>query len=521
MSQDNYRHILDDLLYTHVNNSRGFHPQHDLARNNIVAEMESYGLTVTLEPFLCAADVCGDQPYYNVVGTLRGVLRPDLEYIIGAHYDSVDNPGADDNASGVALVLEAARVLVDYDSDYTIRFVAFDREEQGLHGSKGYVAAHSNDNILGMISADMVAYNKGTNRVEIHASALFGAMRADVAEAVTTYGEGLTYELHEQSNASDQAPFQWAGIPSCLLIEDWGNPNYHQYTDSVDTPDYIDYGFATRVTRSVVGFLVDHAGTHVPLDCNSNGQDDLIDIADGVSRDCDLNSIPDECDPDCDASGFPDTCELAGQFVARSQELAPLYFGSWQSYTISAPPPAASDVVLSFAASADLGAQDEYVSITLNNNLLPEGDIFVDGASDCSDPADSAVLVVPAGEFKRIVGDGAAVIRMIPSPAVDRPTCGLSAYISVNVTYQTVGSPDCNGNLIPDYCEEPGDIDGDGRRTLMDYSSGTPCITGPCTQPPCKPLLYADACCAILDGDSDGDVDLADLGTFMLGAAPP
>ncbi|UCC30414.1 MAG: M28 family peptidase [Phycisphaerales bacterium] len=136
VSEQNYRHYLDDMLYTHDGDDRGFGPEHDLAQANIVSVLTSFGVTVELEPFLFDADYDGtDETYYNVVGTMTGTTYPGQGYVIGAHYDSVDNPGADDNASGVALVLEAARVLSAYESDYTIRFVAFDREEDGLIGS--------------------------------------------------------------------------------------------------------------------------------------------------------------------------------------------------------------------------------------------------------------------------------------------------------------------------------------------------------------------------------------------------
>ena len=97
VSEASYRHYLDDMLYTHAGDNRGFGPEHDLAQANIAALFASFGLTVTLEPVNYGGDV-----YYNVVGTKLGATLPDQEYIIGAHYDSVSNPGADDNASGVA-----------------------------------------------------------------------------------------------------------------------------------------------------------------------------------------------------------------------------------------------------------------------------------------------------------------------------------------------------------------------------------------------------------------------------------
>ena len=70
-------------------------------------------------------------------------------YIVGAHYDTaVGTPGADDNASGVAAVMEIARVLSAHKSDSTLVFVAFDGEEQGLFGSWHYVEFHTSDQTI-------------------------------------------------------------------------------------------------------------------------------------------------------------------------------------------------------------------------------------------------------------------------------------------------------------------------------------------------------------------------------------
>ncbi len=277
VSQQSYREILDDRLYTHLGDNRGYGPEHDLAQANIVAMFEQYGLTVTLEPVWFQGDT-----YFNVVGTKLGTVYPQSEYIIGAHYDSVGNPGADDNASGTALVLEVARVLSTYESEYTIRFVAFDREEQGLYGSAAYVSAHLGDDILGMVSTDMVAYNTGVNEADIYSQAASDPIKYALAAAVDTYGDGLNYDLHGPSYGSDHAPFEGAGFQACLLIEDWGNPYYHSPLDSVDTPNYIDYAFATRMARSVAGWLVDQAGVRVLVadgDENDDGDVDMPDFA--------------------------------------------------------------------------------------------------------------------------------------------------------------------------------------------------------------------------------------------------
>ncbi|UCC28762.1 MAG: Zn-dependent exopeptidase M28 [Phycisphaerales bacterium] len=283
VSEENYRHILDDMLYTHAGDDRMvFGADHDPARTNIYNLFDSYGLPVALEPF----DFLEEFTLYNVVATKVGVTDPTVEYVIGAHYDSdswAEAPGADDNASGVALVLEAARVLSAYPSDYTIRFVAFDGEEWGLWGAYAYVDTHSTDDIHGMISADMVSYNTGENSVDIDGWSVSGPwdIKDAIAEAVAAYGNGLGSIIYTSTCCSDHMPFLEAGLQAALVIEDWGNPNYHTPFDNVDVPNYIDYAYATRVTRSLVGFLVDNAGVNVDVpdaDYDGDGDVDLDDF---------------------------------------------------------------------------------------------------------------------------------------------------------------------------------------------------------------------------------------------------
>jgi hypothetical protein len=260
VSLANYIDLMDNWLYTHDGDDRGYGPEHDLAMDNIAALMASYGLTVTLEPFTYSSST-----YYNVVGTKLGTLYPDQQYVIGAHYDSVSNPGADDNASGVALVLETARVLSQYPSDYTIVYIAFDREEQGLVGSTAYVADHAFDDIQAMISADMVAYDTDTDQARIYSHDTSSALMVALGAAIDEYGDGLTWFDAGWISASNHAPFDSAGFQACLLIEGevWDNPYYHTQQDSFDTLGYLDFDYAITMTRSVVGYLVDHAGVQV------------------------------------------------------------------------------------------------------------------------------------------------------------------------------------------------------------------------------------------------------------------
>ncbi|MHC4947074.1 MAG: M28 family metallopeptidase [Planctomycetota bacterium] len=299
-----YRHYLDNLLYTHPGDDRGFGPEHDLAMLNIHDTFESFGLTVTYHPFLYASTT-----YYNVVAVKQGTTYPDDIYIVGAHYDSVNNPGADDNGSGTAGVMELARVLSQYDFESTIIFIAFDREEQGLVGSDAYATEHSGDNILGMISMDMIAYDAGAESVDIYGRTASNGVKNTLAQAVLDWGQGLDVVTHGSLDASDHAPFEWQGFQACIIIEDWGNPYYHTQNDYVGQFGYIDYGFATRITRSVCGWLVDEAGVidTCPADVDGSTSVDVTDLLNvlgawgfcGVScgpEDIDGNSVVDVSD---------------------------------------------------------------------------------------------------------------------------------------------------------------------------------------------------------------------------------
>ena len=102
----------------------------------------------------------------NVVATIPGTTKPEEIYIICGHYDCISQipysyaPGADDNGTGTVAVIEAARVLKDYDFEATLRFVCFSREEQGLIGSGEYVeeAHYRGDSIMAAMNFDMIGY---------------------------------------------------------------------------------------------------------------------------------------------------------------------------------------------------------------------------------------------------------------------------------------------------------------------------------------------------------------------------
>lgn len=130
------------------------------AQNWIYDKFASYGLSVETQ----AIPSGGPNSSQNVIATKVGTLYPDEYVVLGCHYDSYsfsgNAPGADDNATGVAGILEIARLLSSHDFKRTIVFCAFSGEEYGLHGSEEYATmADNNDmNILGYFNIDMSGY---------------------------------------------------------------------------------------------------------------------------------------------------------------------------------------------------------------------------------------------------------------------------------------------------------------------------------------------------------------------------
>jgi uncharacterized protein (TIGR03437 family) len=261
VSQSRCTHYLRNVLHTRAGDNRGTgSPQHDDARDRIAAALAGYGLTVTLHAFEWRGGT-----YHNVVGILTGKTRPDEYYVVGAHYDSMSTPGADDDASGVAALLEAARVVSLHDFESSLMFIAFDLEEVGLIGSKAWVADHPAARIAGMIALDQVSFNSSGSTHNLIATCQPNAQsnptRTAFENAVRSYSGGLTPVYGGVRATSDHASF--AALTSAISVVEasWSyNTKMHTVADSVDQPEYNDYVFATRVTRSVVAYLAAQAG---------------------------------------------------------------------------------------------------------------------------------------------------------------------------------------------------------------------------------------------------------------------
>jgi hypothetical protein len=220
--------------------------------------------------------------YRNIIVSKTGVLYPDYVYIIGGHYDSISNlpflsaPGADDNGSGTAAVMEAARVLFPYDFNYTIKFILFDREETGLYGSQAYAydAFTRGENILGVINLDMLGYDSNDDGIfGIHAGVHTSSQNigTEIGYNISDFSLPLTGHLYTSgsSSSSDHRSFWDYGFPAIMIIEHmYGdfNPHYHSPNDLLV---YINPDYFHNLSRLAIGSLAELAeisGTSVPQD---------------------------------------------------------------------------------------------------------------------------------------------------------------------------------------------------------------------------------------------------------------
>lgn len=155
--------------------------------------------------------------------------------MVGAHYDGVDTPAANDNASGISTVIESARILSKEKLDCNVKFIAFGAEEIGLVGSNYYVKSLSPEdlkNIIAMINADMVGV--GDKLCVYTMSKSNKSLTADLA--VSCMNNFKYNNKRDESNRSDHVPFETAGIPVAYF--EYG-PYLDYHTDK-DTADKIN-----------------------------------------------------------------------------------------------------------------------------------------------------------------------------------------------------------------------------------------------------------------------------------------
>jgi Zn-dependent M28 family amino/carboxypeptidase len=295
MVEELLQQVSVDRIREHIRVLEGV--RHPVAAPEALERAGSYiystlqSLSYSVQPHLFTFD---GREHRNIIATRVGTRRPEERLLIIAHYDTVeDSPGADDNASAVAALLEIARVLEPVEFGGTVHFAAVNLEERqkegalaeaGLWGSRALAAEAEKQGwqIAGVIVMEMIAYagptiiQKGPPGLPINlpeygdfigviGNATSSALVDRFVNTVERYRLDLPVvplvvpgngEILMETRRSDHASFWDRGYAAIMLTDtaDFRSPHYHQPTDTLDT---LNLPFATQVCRAVAGMVAD------------------------------------------------------------------------------------------------------------------------------------------------------------------------------------------------------------------------------------------------------------------------
>jgi len=239
----------------------------EATREYIVSRLKAFGYIPSLQTYTYSG-----RKYSNVIASIRGAKLPDETVIIGAHYDTVfGTPGADDNASAVATLLEIARALKGFSLDRTLKLIFFVIEEPPVFRSEhmgSYVyakeAKERNENIKSMISLEMLGYYANEKEGQSFPFPLMSLIYPSTPNFIAVVGNlssrNLVRKVKNSLRAScgipvetlsafsfvpgvdfsDHRSFWKMGYPAVMITDTafYRNPNYHTETDTIDTLDF-------------------------------------------------------------------------------------------------------------------------------------------------------------------------------------------------------------------------------------------------------------------------------------------
>lgn len=190
----------------------------------------------------------------NVVGLILATTETDQWIVIGAHYDSVkDCPGANDNATGVALAYSVAQYVASLETrKYNLRIVFFDEEERGLIGSKAYAKQLLDEkvNVVSVHTIDQLGWDEdGDQGIELEVPT------AEIKDQYTKVAKEYHYTFPIQISdvtSTDHRSFRQLGFAATGITEEYKNgdttPHYHRPTDTYET---VNFDYLTTITEYV------------------------------------------------------------------------------------------------------------------------------------------------------------------------------------------------------------------------------------------------------------------------------
>ncbi|MFM9267664.1 M20/M25/M40 family metallo-hydrolase [Tychonema sp. BBK16] len=285
----NFPQIDESRLWKHVTSlagERDTEGDRTFSRNYISQQLQISGFSPELQPFDGGT---------NIFAERKGTDSKAGAILVAAHYDTVPNsPGADDNATGVAVVLEVARLLASRPTDRTLQVAFFDREEIGLLGSLAFTGNPAKlKNLQGVVVLDMVGYACHTAGCQRYPEGLkiesvldaAGVTSPDKGEFIAVVGDAehplllgafaksgttglppivtlpvpLKGVLTPDVLRSDHAPFWYKGV-GAVLVTDTANlrsPHYHKSTDTLATIDRVFFAGSAQIVVNATAKLLE------------------------------------------------------------------------------------------------------------------------------------------------------------------------------------------------------------------------------------------------------------------------
>lgn len=257
--------IIDDTVWTIASRMRT-EPGNAIAAKFIRRTCLDFGYQVDKEPF----SVSGE----NIIVVKQGNDPGNKAVIFCGHYDCVGLngmpfQGADDNASGVAALLEMARVMKDTSFPYTVVFAFFDEEELGLLGSKAFAPSGPfNWDVESVVNMDMIGYDGNNDSIaHIHTRPVANSISLafNVQSLNAKYQVGLhTQIINPGENSTDHRSFWDKDVTAVGLTEDYAagfNPCWHQVCDTVGL---LNASYFQRIAQLAMVTLCETAQGNIP-----------------------------------------------------------------------------------------------------------------------------------------------------------------------------------------------------------------------------------------------------------------
>jgi len=283
-----------DELEKHVVKLAGEIGMRDIYRNNsprlkaaeeyIVAKLKGYGYKVEFQDYPVSGTMAR-----NITGVKTGAVNPEESVVVGAHYDTFENPGADDNASGIAGMLSLARLTAKTPTARTLKFVAFTNEEPPFFRTEDMgslvwarAAAARKEKIKAVIVLEMIGYYSERRRSQKYPPLIgpFNPNKGNFIAQISnfkSYGLARSIDAEFKKNSSlpivtlalpsivpgvdfsDHRSFWKVGYPAVMFTDTsfYRNANYHKCTD---TPETLNYEYMAELIEGLKPALLAQAG---------------------------------------------------------------------------------------------------------------------------------------------------------------------------------------------------------------------------------------------------------------------